>query len=466
MHERANGYGQETATADADFRALCDDVQAAMARLGVPGVGVGVLRDGVIQTAGFGITNVEAPVAVDDHTLFQIGSITKTFTGTAIMRLVEAGKLALDATVRTYLPELRLRDEAVAARVTIRHLLSHTGGWLGDYFDDTGLGDDALARIVAQMVELPQWTPLGQHFSYNNAGFYLAGRIIEVVTGQTYEEALQTLVLDPLGMAESFFFANDCISRRVAVGHTVGEAGATVARPWALPRAAHAVGGISASVRDVLAYARFQLGDGTAPAGTRLLTQDTLTTMQTAATPAGSGAGAVGLTWMVKELGGLKTVRHTGGTNGQISVLLLVPTRRFALTIVTNADRGSELHSAVLPEALRRFCGIAATPSTPHDRTADALAPYAGTYRGALHDIEISLAGTTLTLQARPKGGFPKHDTPPGVTPPPTRIATDDDDSLIALDPPYTDGRGEFLRDGRGAIAWIRFGSRLARRED
>ena len=105
---------------------------------------------------------------------------------------------------------------------------------------------------------------------------------------------MQALILDPLGMAESFFFADDCIIHRVAVGHMVGETGAVVARPWALPRAAHAVGGISASVRDVLAYARFQLGDGTAPDGTRLLTQKSLTTMQTAATPAGSGAGAVG----------------------------------------------------------------------------------------------------------------------------------------------------------------------------
>ncbi len=457
--------GHEAATTDADFRALCDDVQAAMARLGVPGVAVGVLRDGVVQTAGFGITNVEAPVAVNDHTLFQIGSITKTFTGTAIMRLVEAGRLDLDVPVRTYLPELRLRDEEVAARVTLRHLLSHTGGWRGDYFDDTGAGDDALARIVARLDELPQWTPLGQHFSYNNAGFYLAGRIIEVVTGHPYEAALGALILDPLGMAESFFFANDCISRRVAVGHTVGEAGATVARPWALPRAAHAVGGISASVRDVLTYARFQLGDGTAPDGTRLLIQETLTSMQTAATPAGSGAGAVGLTWMVKEVGGLKTVRHTGGTNGQLSILLLVPARRFALTIVTNADRGSELHSAVLPDALRRFCGIASAPTVPPARTADELAPYSGIYRGALSDIEIMLEGTTLRLQVRPKGGFPQRDTPPGATPPPTRIATHADDSLIALDPPYTDGRGEFLRDEDGAIAWLRFGSRLARRE-
>lgn len=96
-----------------------------------------------------------------------------------------------------------------------------------------------------------------------------------------------------------------------------------------------------------------------------VLTRETLTTMQTAATPAGSGAGAVGPTWLVKEVGGLKTVRHTDGTNGQLSVLQLAPPRRFALTIVTNADRGGELHSAILPGALCRFCGIGSAPTAP-----------------------------------------------------------------------------------------------------
>src|SRR4051794_9486317 len=246
--------GQETQTnletgniADPDFRQLAEVVVGAMGRLHVPGVAVGVLHNGVEQVAGFGVTSVEAPVPVDTHTLFQIGSITKTFPGTAAMRLVEQGKLDLDVPVRTYLPDLKLQDEDAAARVTLRHLFNHTGGWLGDYFADTGLGDDALAIIVKQMADLPQWTPLGQLFSYNNAGFYIAGRVIEVVTGKTYEAAIKELVFDPLGLAESFYFANDCISRRVSVGHHVQDGQPVVARPWALPRGAHAAGAIAAT---------------------------------------------------------------------------------------------------------------------------------------------------------------------------------------------------------------------------
>lgn len=451
--------------ADADLRQLGERVVAAMGRLGVPGVAVGVLRDGEEGMAGFGVTSVAAPVPVDPHTLFQIGSITKTMTGTITLRLVEQGKLDLDLPIRSYLPELKLRDAGAAASVTLRHLLSHTGGWLGDYFDDTGKGDDALATIVGRMAELPQWTPLGATFSYNNAGFYLAGRVIEVVAGKPYEAVAQELLLNPLGMDEAFFFAEDCISRRVAVGHTVQDERATVARPWALARAANPVGGLSASVRAMLAYARFQLGDGTAPDGTRLLGRDSLDAMQTPATPAGSGAGAVGITWMIKALDGVKTVRHSGGTNGQTALFLLVPERRFALTIVTNADRGAELCQEVGAWALRHYCGIAEAAFAPRELSATELAPYSGIYRATLSDLAITVADGGLVMQSHPKGGFPQRDTPPGPPPSPTRLDLGPDDTLIALDPPFKGTRGEFLRDENGAIAWVRFGSRIAKRE-
>src|SRR5881392_377984 len=110
--------------------------------LGVPGVAVGVLRDGRERHAGFGVTSVDNPLEVTPETRFQTGSISKTFTGTVVMYLVAQGLLELDRPVREYLPELTLGDPDAAARVTMRHLLSHTGGWEGDYFDDTGWGDD------------------------------------------------------------------------------------------------------------------------------------------------------------------------------------------------------------------------------------------------------------------------------------------------------------------------------------
>jgi CubicO group peptidase (beta-lactamase class C family) len=146
------------------------------------------------------VTNVDYPLLVDGDTLFWIGSTTKTFTGTAAMRLVEQGNLDLDARVETYLPEFATSDPSVAPQVTVRQLLNHTPGWLGEDYEDTGPGDDALARYVARMARLHQQTPPGEVFAYNNAAIVLSGHVIEAATGSTYEEAVRELVLDPLGM--------------------------------------------------------------------------------------------------------------------------------------------------------------------------------------------------------------------------------------------------------------------------
>ena len=150
---------------------------------------------------------------VDADTLFRIGSTTKTFTATAIMRLVEQGKVDLAAPARTYLPNLALADEAAARSVTVRQLLNHSAGWLGDDYGDFGRGDDALARFLAAMKQLPQLTPPGQVLAYNNAAIVVAGGIIETLTGKPYETALQELVLDPLGLKHSGFFTDGWSAR-------------------------------------------------------------------------------------------------------------------------------------------------------------------------------------------------------------------------------------------------------------
>src|SRR3989442_9404207 len=232
-------------TVEAPARGLSQVVEAAMREHPVPGVAVGLVADGEETVAGFGVTNVDHPLAVDGDPLFQIGSITKTVTATAIMRLGDAGRLSLDLPVRTYLPELRLRDEYVAARVTLRHLLTHHGGWFGDVFEDTGVGDDALARYVANLDAVEQLTPLGALWAYSNAGFAVAARVLEVATATTAEPALDDLVLRPLGMKRSFFFARDALTYRVAAGHFVYHDGPAVARPWYIPRSAHAISGVT-----------------------------------------------------------------------------------------------------------------------------------------------------------------------------------------------------------------------------
>lgn len=449
---------------DDTFRSLCEEVLDQMDRLSIPGAVLGILHEDRESVAAFGVTSLDHPLPVTEDTLFQIGSITKTYVATAVMRLVEMGKLDLDQPIRTYLPDLKLADEAVAARVTMRHLLTHTGGWVGDYFDDLGLGEDALARMVAKMADLPQLTPLGEVWSYNNSGFYLAGRVIEVVVGTGFEKAMQELVLDPLGLKWTFFFAHDVITHRFAVGHEVVDKQPQVARPWAVGRAVHPAGGIVCSVKDLFRYARFHMGDGMTADGTRLLSQDSLVQMQTPMFPS-TGISMIGLGWSITMVDGTRMVAHGGGTNGQSTLMRMVPSSNFVVAVFTNSDDGDTLCNEVVNSATRRYLGLTLPEALPLDLPETTLFSYAGRYDAAADLCEITLRDGGLVLQVTPKGGFPTPDSPPSEAPPPVRMALYAHDRVIILDEPMKGARGEFLRNPDDSIAWLRLGGRVHARQ-
>jgi CubicO group peptidase (beta-lactamase class C family) len=439
----------------------------SMERLGVPGVAVGIIHGDDEFSAGFGITNVDHPLDVDTTTLFQVGSITKTMTGTAAMRLVEQGLIGLDTPICNCLPDIKFSSEEITARVTLRHLLTHTGGWIGDYFDDFGRGDDALARDVAKMASVPQLTPLGEVWSYNNAGFNVAGRLIEVITGKTYEEAIKELVFAPLNMARSFFFATEVMIHRFVVGHHLDGEKPVVARPWEVMRATNPVGGVVSDVTDLLRYARFHLGDGAASDGTQLLQPETMALMQSPLVEAGSFADLVGLTWWQSDVGGTRVVLHEGSTRGQNAILALVPDHDFAFAILTNSDPGSELIAELRPWILRCYLGVAEPAVEWLELPADKLAGYAGHYDAVLMALTLRVQDGELVFQLRYKGGFPTRDTPPPPSPltPVMRLGFYDEDRVIVLDPPMRGLRGEFLRGKDGSIEWFRFEGRLHRPE-
>ncbi len=459
MHKLPVHYEQN----DPDFAQLCELIMAEMRRLQVPGVAVGLLHEGREHLAGFGVTSVENPLPVTADTLFQIGSTTKTVTGTMIMRLVEEGRIDLDEPVKSYLPELRLADKQAEATVTTRHLITHMGGWAGDFFRETGSGDDSLVRYVAEMADLPQESPVGTVWAYNNAAFGLAGRLIEVITGQTYEQAAQEMILDPLGMTNSYFFPADIISRSFVVGHHVDEKdGPVVDRPWAIARSGHAVGGLCSSARDQLRYARFNLGDGATESGERLLLAETMADMQRPHFPANLGR-QMGLSWILKEYGDTRAVMHGGATNGQMSAFLMVPSRGFAITILTNADEGGILHDNAVKWALEHYLGLKEAEMSYLDLDVDQLAEYLGSYEAQLGILSLYMADGQLMAQLTPKGGFPDVSTPASPPPPPSRLAFFGPDRVIALDEPLINLKGEFMRGDNGRINWLRT-SRLHRR--
>jgi CubicO group peptidase (beta-lactamase class C family) len=449
---------RDDAEAESVFRRLGRFAADGMERHRVPGVALGVYYQEQEWLTGFGVTNVDHPLPVEPDTLFQIGSISKTICATATMRLVDAGTLDLDTPVRAYLPELRLADEDVAARVTLRHVFTHTSGWLGDYFEHTGSGEDALARITAKLASLPQLTPLGALYSYSNSGFYVAGRVIEVVTGQPYERAIRALVLRPLGMRMSFFrhFPAEFITHRIAAGHTLQDDRLTIVRPWARTRSAAPSGGIVSTARDVLRYARFHLGDGTAPDGTRVLTPEAIAAMQAPLIPTDTNGSAVGISWMLGHVGRVRIVRHGGSTFGQRAALILAPDHDFALAVLTNAESGEALHREVTRWALQSYLGAADPEPAILPLTPEQLAGYAGRYHGALGDLHVTILDAGLTMR-----GIPLNGDPPGRS---IRLGSVAPDRFLALDTREVGQRAEFLRDDAGQIGWLRWGGRLHRK--
>ncbi len=443
------------------FAQLGKLVQEEMARLDVPGVAVGIIDGDQEQIATFGVTNIEHPLPITADTLFQIGSTTKTFTATIIMRLVEAGKLDLDTPVRTYLPGLRLADQDVANRVTLRHLLSHSGGWSGDFFLDTGTGRDAIRRAVARMHSLPQITPLDSVWHYNNAGFYIAGRVIEVVTHKSYEQAAREMVLEPLGMKMTFFTAEEVITYRVATGHNNPDVGgkhpAKIALPWGLPRNTDPVGRIISTVRDQIRYARFHLGDGTAEDGTRLLSAESMSLMRTPRIEAANGE-QFGLGWFLRDMNGTLQMRHGGATNGQMSAFVLVPSRHWAVTVLTNADLGRALHSKVTEWALEHYIGYRPPADEPIESTPEDLEPYVGRYADVMVDLDVYLEGDKLFIQPEVKQGLPGQEMPPPE--PAAALARYAADKLVVLNGPMSGAHMEFIREGK-KIVWLRAGGRL-----
>jgi CubicO group peptidase (beta-lactamase class C family) len=450
---------------DARLDALVALAEAKMKEHGVPGLALGILRDGQATIRGLGVTNLEDPLPVTAHTVFPIASISKTFAATAALRLVEQGKLDLRAPVRKYLPEFRVRDEQASAQVTMWHLLTHTGGWEGQV-SGPDRGEETLKNFVASITDLMQIAPPEAAWSYNNAGFSIAGRVIETITGMSINRAMRELVFQPLGLEHAGTTAGDFITQRFAAGHSRRDGTTALIRPFS-PSVSVTAGGIGVCMADLLTYARFHLGDGTSAKGTRVLTRDSLELLRTPQLRKQSTDDDIGIGWHLRNVGGLRTASHGGTLGGHILLLEIVPERNFAIALLTNANSGWRVIQEVEREALQSYLGVTYAPNQAiaHRGLVETLpwaqpspqqpdpARYVGTYVRPSNSVVVRAEGGRLFVQDRPNQGKPGIEMPIGFFGP---------DRAVVLDGADRGQTIEFVRDAAGRVQWVRVVGRVA----
>ena len=378
-----------------------EDIQAwldARSRdLGVVGCSLGILEGDRQQIACAGLREVGSEAYVTPDTVFQIGSITKIFTTTQIMQLVDAGRLLLDDPVSQYLPGFVLRHPAMSEVVTTRHLLNHTSGIDGDFFPEDPPTGDALASYLENLGEQPAFAPVSRYMTYCNAGWVVLGRLIEVLTGVSWEQALQRDVLQPAGIANAFTRVEDAASFPCAIGHVFGEGESGPLRITPTPYLQRSLGPAGArltmDVASLLRFAKIHLRRGANEHGTQVLSQVSCEAMQTGSVDlppvsVRSNFDSWGLGWACRGCGENRVIGHDGGTVGQYAYLRLMPGRDFALVLLTNSP-SVPLWEAVEGELL---------PELAPPKRNRGVTPFLSSDMNLLVGVYENVAGTmTLT---------------------------------------------------------------------
>jgi CubicO group peptidase (beta-lactamase class C family) len=421
---------EETARgAAADFG---DRLRELLARHRVPGATLGILRDGEVSAVGAGVLSTATGVDVTAGSVFQIGSITKVWTATLVMQLVDERALDLDQPVVELLPGFRVADPEVTRTVTVRHLLTHTSGIDGDVFTDTGRGDDCLERYVAGLAEVGQNHTLGATWSYCNSGYVLAGRIVEHLTGTTWDAALRERLVEPLGLTATVTLPEDALLHRTAVGH-VGEPedDPVPTSTWMLPRSVGPAGLVSARVADVLAFARMHLEGGLGGGGERVLSAASAAamTVEEVRLPDQHTLGdSWGLGWIRYGWGAERLLGHDGNTIGQAAFLRVLPSRGLAVALLANGGHTLDLSRELLGEVFAELAGVAMPEAVAPaaEPVEDDPAGYVGRYERAGLTTEVfegadglvlrsTVTGPLAALMPEPVHEYPLAPVEPGV---------------------------------------------------
>lgn len=426
-------------------------------QLAIPGISWGILRGDTEEQGAIGVAKLTTGEPMRPDSLCRIASISKVFTSTLAMMLVDDGTLDLDAPVSHYLPGVRI-SEGIEDRITTRHLLSHGTGMLGDFSVNFGWGADALERAVGEFHTLRQYAEPDELWFYCNSGFHLAGRILEVVGGKPFDELMRERLFEPLGLERACFFSHEAISSPHALGHNqrTPDTDEHVPADQYYPRNRLPAGGVYANVPDLLRFARFHLGDGTVD-GQRVIGAETLRAMREPQRQAANWADQWGIGWDIRTIDGVQVIGHGGSINGFKSLLTLVPEKQAALVVLTNSGRGDLANRAIERWFLEQELGLV-NPSpatvTLDDAQADRIA---GRYSGMDSTIDIVRDGDGFRLELTspgPNGGEP-------VRWPDESFAPISEWELINTAGPATGTRIDVVPTAEGAPRYLRMHGRL-----
>jgi CubicO group peptidase (beta-lactamase class C family) len=364
----------------AHWQARLDDLRATHH---VPGASLAVLADGEIHELASGELHRGTGIDATPDSVYQLGSVAKVYTATVVMQLVDEGELDLDKPVVDVLPEFETADPDATKTITTRHLLSHTSGLTCDFIYDGGRGDDCVANYVEAAKGVAMDCPPGIAVSYSSVGYVTLGRIIEVLTGVTWDQALRERLFLPLGLAHTMTLPEEALGFRAAMSH-LGPPGAypDPAPAWdPMPRSAGPGARVIASAGDVVRLARMHL-DG----GAGVLSPESVAAMQRREVDVPDkwtvSADGWGLGWTLYDWDGVSGYGHDGAAIGQYAYLRVVPSEGVAIALTTNGGGARQLYAALFRELLAELADVqmpgAFEPAA--QPPAVEIASFAGTY--------------------------------------------------------------------------------------
>lgn len=321
----------------------------------IPAISLAVWHNNQLHQAAAGILNVETGVKATTDSIFQIGSIAKVMTASLVMQLVDEGRVELDKPIKHYIRDFAIADPEATELITVRQLLNHTSGMASDFFpDDIHDASNPIARYVDRCNLLPSVHPVGECYSYSNAAFTMAGRLVEIVTGGTWFDAMEERLFQPLGMMHSICRPMGVLRHRAAIGHVPNQDNTT---SWQQTNRPYLTLGLSPigstptmSAADLITFARVHLNGGLSHSGQQWLSASAVSQMQqpNVELPKRSSVltSHMGLGWGIHKINhnGRIMFGHAGGTSGQLSMLRVVPDQDVCIALLVNCNNESVLH--------------------------------------------------------------------------------------------------------------------------